>query len=139
MEKTFEFIEDFYMRYRLERLYEYIKLNNLWDTVRNVSSCYDKKLDKLINDILPQIYSQIFHLRMNLIQRIYEIEDYINDDDNTEFIEYNLGESQFSYDYYGDTNKTINLYNENVDGDYNCEEENNENVNMIDVLSKLLI
>ena len=105
---------------------KYFQLDKNNKFIINTIIKYDKKLDKLINDISSQIYSQIFHLRMNLIQKMYEIEDYINDDDKTEFIKYNLGESQFSYDYYGVANKTIKLYNENVDGNYNCEDENEE-------------
>ena len=71
-----------------------------------------KKSDINIKDILPIIYSQIFHLRLNLIKLKYDFDDYLNDDDNTQFIKYSIGESQFAYDYYGVTKKLIQLYNE---------------------------
>jgi hypothetical protein len=78
--------------------------------------------------ILPLIYSQIFHLRINFIQQKYEfdISDYLNSDDNTKFIKYKLGESQFSSDYYGITNKNVKLYNEVEDEDYKDDKNSEE-------------
>ena len=84
------------------------------------------KYDKKFKNILPLIYSQIFHLRLNLIKTKYDIDDYLNDNDNdkTRFIKYTLGETQFAYDYYGVTKKNIQLYNEN-DDEYEDEDYNN--------------
>ena len=79
MEKTFEFIDDFYTRYRLERLYEYIDVNNLWETVRNISSSYDKNLDQVYLDCE---YSEdfLFSMDMSHIRTIemFGWDDYIN-------------------------------------------------------------
>lgn len=50
MEQSFQFIDDFYTRHRLVRLFKYIEKNDMWDIVRGVSSSYDSILDKTFDD-----------------------------------------------------------------------------------------
>jgi len=94
---------------------KYFVLNKNNKMIINTIIKYDKKNLNLN----PLIYSQIFHLRLHLIKTKYDIDDYLNDNDNTQFIEYSLGQTQFSYDYYGNTKKVIQLFDENNDPDYN--------------------
>jgi len=94
---------------------KYFVLNKNNKMIINTIIKYDKKNLNLN----PLIYSQIFHLRLHLIKTKYDIDDYLNDNDNTQFIEYSLGQTQFSYDYYGNTKKIIQLFDENLDPDYN--------------------
>jgi len=94
---------------------KYFVLNKNNKMIINTIIKYDKK-NLNLNSL---IYSQIFHLRLHLIKTKYDIDDYLNDNDNTQFIEYSLGQTQFTYDYYGNTKKIIQLFDENLDPDYN--------------------
>jgi len=109
---------------------KYFVLNKNNKMIINTIIKYDKKNLNLN----PLIYSQIFHLRLHLIKTKYDIDDYLNDNDNTQFIEYSLGQTQFSYDYYGNTKKIIQLFDENLDPDYNDIDDidNIDNIDNID-------
>ena len=123
---------------------KYFTLNKNNKFIINTLIKYDKAKKSNINckDILPIIYSHIFHLRLNLIKSKYDFDDYLSDHDNTQFIKYSLGESQFAYDYYGVTKKLIQLYNESDDPDYdddiNDNEELDENSNADEYLPEIV-
>lgn len=116
---------------------KYFALNKNNKFIINTLIKYDLKTKSDINfkDILPIIYSQIFHLRLNLVKSKYDIDDFL-DDAKIQFIKYSLGESQFAYDYYGVTKKLIQLYNETDDQDYN--DINDDDINDNEELDEYL-
>lgn len=81
---------------------------------------------QLTDMIKAELYSVVFHLRMEFIQKnIAEINDFIDSENKIEFINYELGESIFHNGYYGKAKHTMELYNESEDKEYNINEEQN--------------
>jgi hypothetical protein len=81
---------------------------------------------QLTDMIKAEIYAIVFHLRMEFIEKnIAEINDFIDNENKIELINYELGESIFHNGYYGKAKHTIKLYNESEDKEYNINEEQN--------------
>ena len=81
---------------------------------------------QLTDMIKAELYSVVFHLHMEFIQKnIAEINDFIDSENKIEFINYELGESIFHNGYYGKAKHTMELYNESEDKEYNINEEQN--------------
>jgi hypothetical protein len=80
--------------------------------------------EQLTDMIKAELYSVVFHLRMEFIEKnIGEIDDFIDSENKIEFINYELGESIFHNGYYGKAKRTLKLYNESEE--YNINEEQN--------------
>jgi len=102
---------------------KYFKLNKT-KYVIDTKIKYDCNANIITESILSEIYSIVFHLRFILIQKDYD--DFFDELNKIELLEYNIGESLFHNGYYGPVKKTIKLYDENYDNDYDI---NNDNEN----------
>ncbi len=111
---------------------KYFKLNNNIKYVIDTKVKYNCDENIITESILAEIYSIIFHLRLNIIEKNLDknFDDYFDTSNKIEIISYNIGESLFHNGYYGPTKRTIKLYDEKNDDDYNeLNEDNDEQYN----------
>jgi len=111
---------------------KYFKLNDNIKYVINTQIKYNCDTNMITDSFLAEIYSIIFHLRVNIIEKEFgkDFDDYFDESNKIESIEYNFGESLFHNGYYGPTKRTIKLYDEENDTEYNDVDDvdNDDNV-----------
>jgi hypothetical protein len=112
---------------------KYFKLNDNIKYVIDTQIKYNCDANMITDSFLAEIYSIIFHLRVNIIEKelgiLYkDFDDYFDESNKIESIEYNFGESLFHNGYYGPTKRTIKLYDKENDTEYNDVDNGDNNV-----------